>query len=296
MLAHWAKARGRAALLAAPIVVSVLLARAVPVQAQLVTFNYPNFSSTTGLTLVGTTRVDANQLELTLPMNDQIGGAWYTAAKVDTRGGFNTTFQISISGGSTPPADGMAFVIQNVANNAIGGGGSGMGYTGLANSLAVEFDIFNFNDLERNNNHIAVQSNGAQGNMWEPEFTLPLGQGNNAQVIATPPLIGAPRTVRVEYRPGTRFTVFYEGTQIINLANFNLAAVPTTRGPESILDANGAVWVGFTGATGGLNASQRVLSWSFEAIPEPSTLLLAGGGGLALVGGWLAKRRQAARC
>jgi hypothetical protein len=277
---------------------SVLLAWTVPVQAQLLSFNYPNFSSTTGLTLVGTTQVTANQLELTTPANDQLGGVWYTAAKVDTRGGFNTTFQINIIPGGGDPADGMAFVMQNVANNALGGGGSSMGYAGLANSLAVEFDIFNLG-VESNANHIAVQSNGAQPNMWEPEFTLPLGGGNSGQVNVTPPLIGAPRTVRVEYRPGSRFTVFYEGTQIINLANFNLAAVPTTRGPESILDANGALWFGFTGATGGLNASQRVVSWSLETlpIPEPSTLLLAAAGGLSLCGGWFAKRRRTtARC
>lgn len=43
--------------------------------------------------------------------------------------------------------DGIAFVIQEQDPRALGAGGAGLGYTGIENSLAVEFDTFYNSEL-----------------------------------------------------------------------------------------------------------------------------------------------------
>jgi hypothetical protein len=69
-------------------------------------------------------------------------------------------------------ADGITFMLQNASGyagsgsgisgsgpNIIGPAGGSMGYSGIDNSLAVEFDTFDNSELDDpNNNHIAVQS------------------------------------------------------------------------------------------------------------------------------------------
>jgi hypothetical protein len=50
---------------------------------------------------------------------------------------FTSTYQFRVFGGSSPPADGFGFVIQQVGNTAVGGGGSGMGFVGLGGYGAI---------------------------------------------------------------------------------------------------------------------------------------------------------------
>ena len=70
-------------------------------------------------------------------------------------------------------ADGFTFVIQNSDSSLFGGGGSsalgstggGLGYAGIPNSLAVEFDTW-FNPVlgDPNGNHISVHTAGTLQN------------------------------------------------------------------------------------------------------------------------------------
>lgn len=54
-------------------------------------------------------------------------------------------------------ADGLAFVIQGVSPVSLGNSGSGLGYEGIANSLAVEIDTFhNFDQMDYYENHISI--------------------------------------------------------------------------------------------------------------------------------------------
>jgi len=91
--------------------------------------------------------------------------------------GFTTyfAFQIHNAGGCCNPGDGLAFVVQNSSSTdlsygAIGHGvtawgvsGGGMGYAGIPNSLAVEFDTFT-NAWDPSSNHVAVQGCGTATN------------------------------------------------------------------------------------------------------------------------------------
>src|SRR5262249_59778547 len=66
---------------------------------------------------------------------------------------FTSTFTFQMTPGTTPTADGLAFVIQGVGPTALnsGGGGGGLGYgsdhvggpIGITRSVAIKFDIFN---------------------------------------------------------------------------------------------------------------------------------------------------------
>ena len=83
------------------------------------------------------------------------GAAWYRR-KVNVREGFDTRISFEISNPSqkcdrlddvntycrSRGADGFAFVIQNVGDTALGLAGSGMGYEGIYNALAVELDTY----------------------------------------------------------------------------------------------------------------------------------------------------------
>jgi hypothetical protein len=113
-------------------------------------------------------------LRLTSSAARQAGAAWY-ARRQNVEEGFETTFRFRIAEPSVRCAqmddaythcrsrggDGLAFVVQGQSPRALGAGGAGLGYTGVANSLAVEFDAFyNAELLEPFENHVAVHSRG----------------------------------------------------------------------------------------------------------------------------------------
>lgn len=113
-------------------------------------------------------------LRLTSSVARQVGAAWY-ARPQNVEEGFTTTFRFRIANPSlrcgqmddaythcrSRGGDGLAFVIQGQSPRALGAGGAGLGYTGIANSVAVEFDTFyNAELLEAGENHVAVHSRG----------------------------------------------------------------------------------------------------------------------------------------
>ena len=88
---------------------------------------------------------------------------------MNVREGFDTTFKFRISNPSmvcqtmddvytscrSRGADGFAFVIQNFDPLALGKAGMEMGYGGIMNSLAVEFDTYyNYEFYDPGENHV----------------------------------------------------------------------------------------------------------------------------------------------
>jgi hypothetical protein len=122
-------------------IVATLLTGSATAQEQ---FTFTNFSSTTGLTLNGTphapvpgsvtinngspTLPTATVLQLTPATGGYATSVWYSAPNTPTGeipilNGFTTNFQFQFTNPSSPPADGIAFVIQNVGPGALGDGG-----------------------------------------------------------------------------------------------------------------------------------------------------------------------------
>jgi glucose/arabinose dehydrogenase len=215
---------------------------------------YADFASTSGLTLLGAAGTNATVLRLTPQLNSQAGGAWANV-KQDVSGSFRTEFEFKLGGG----ADGFAFLIQNDSIAALSGSGCELGYHGMNNSLAVEFDTWEntacaFGTVaDPNAHHISVHSGG-------------FGQISASEIgaLAVTPFIGnfsdgQVYTVRIDYVPGTLHVYLDDFSAPVLSASVDLGSLLN-------LDA-GHAWVGFTAATGGFAQPHDIHSWSFVENP-----------------------------
>jgi hypothetical protein len=237
----------------AGVVLFVLLAvLIVPAYAD---FTFDDFSQIAGLSLNGSAAQFGNVLRLT-PFLDSptAGSAWFTN-KQPVQDGFETTFQFQITalGGildceGNTGADGFAFVIQNERISALGNTGGNLGYSGIANSLAVEFDTW-CNPSDPNGNHVSVHTRGKDPNSSDEAFSLV-----SATVIPNMS-DGNIHTVKINYVPGT-MRIFLDNlmTPILEVS-VDLASTLNLDG--------GQVWVGFTAATAGAQENHDLLNWSF---------------------------------
>jgi peptide-N4-(N-acetyl-beta-glucosaminyl)asparagine amidase len=207
------------------------------------------------LTLAGDAVLLEDRLRLTADQDNQTGAAWLTnPSSVDQ--GFVTTVDWQILR-SDPAvgADGFAFVIQNDSSSALGSGGSGIGYQGIANSLAVEFDTsqnppeeFESGAGDPNGNHLSVQTRGTQPNSADPTYSR--GFTTDIPVLSD----GNVHTSKIFYAPGT-LLIFLD-----DLAN-PILTVPVDLETTLNLDPD-QTWVGFTAATGGRSQAHDILSFT----------------------------------
>lgn len=218
-------------------------------QPALADINFPDFSSTSGLNLVGSTAQANSILRLTSAQNGQAGAAWFSQRQnvVDP---FVCEFTVQMVGA----ADGMAFVIQRSAQDALGNAGGSLGYSGVPNSIAIELDTF-VNGADPSENHVAVHTQGISPNSAD------------APAVVVSSLVpdlndGGTHTVRIEYTPGA-LRVSVDGAEPTIQLDLDIASTLSLGG--------GGAWVGFTAATGGLTQVHDVLSWTFdEASSVPS--------------------------
>src|SRR5262245_58182909 len=149
-----------------------LLAVGALASPALADFAYSDFTNPTGLNLTLSASTSDGLLHVTKAVPDQAGGAW-SGVKQSVAGGFTTTFsfRVSAQGGIGPDptghvgADGLALVIQNQGglgpefSMPITGGG--LGFNGMSNILAVEFDTWmNIRANDPDANHISILTNG----------------------------------------------------------------------------------------------------------------------------------------
>jgi hypothetical protein len=229
------------------------------------TLAYPDFSSTSGLDFVGNSSATSNRLRLVPATIWEEGAAWYVS-KQPIGDSFGTVFQFQISG---PSSDGFAFVIQNSGLSAIGGLGGSIGYgddgtlSGIANSLAVEFDTFG-NYFDPSGNHIGIMSRGTLPN--SPFHSL-AGIANTGSSLSGNMADGAVHTARILYSGGTMNIFLDNLSSPVLTASVNLGSLLS-------LD-NGKAYVGFTSATGGGASNVDILDWSLQAGPQPAILGLS---------------------
>jgi len=261
-----------------------------------VIYSFPNFSSTSGLTLAGdtatTTTGDGTVLRLTPAATGQSGAAYgTTGVTLGPSDTFSTTFEFRITDtGGIDPADGFTFVLaKNAAGLGVGGGG--LGYLGVSNSVAIEFDTYQNGGADGSSNHVAIDTGGV------------LTDSNLKNLYSVATCNSATHSAAGCMSNGDLWsvTIGYNGTNLsVSAWDTTGEAAPFTvysSLPISIASALGTntAFVGFTAGTGAGFENQDILNWQFAntaqltSTPEPSTLPLVFVGVAGLV---LAKRRR----
>jgi YVTN family beta-propeller protein len=227
--------------------------------------NFPSFPNGTGFTINGDATVTSSVLRLTPNTTSRTGSAFLTApVSIGADTSFTTRF-VFRQHGTGDGADGMAFVVQGVAADALGSNGGGLGYAGIAQSLAVEIDSYQ-SPNDPNGNHLAVTLHGDATS--HPAIFTPAFDMENA----------ASHTLWVEYDgPADIVNVYLAqgivttrpATPVMTAVNVNLSAI-----------TGGAGWFGFTGGTGGLANSHDIEAWSLNvnanALPAPPVVTNPG--------------------
>jgi parallel beta-helix repeat protein len=192
-----------------------------------------------GLQINGSAARTNSTLLLTDGGTNEAGSAFYEKPVNITQ--FTTSFDFQLTNAS---ADGFTFTLQGNNPTALGWFGGGLGYAGIANSVAVKFDLYN--NAGEGNNSVGVYTNGAVPELPSTDLT---GSG-------------------IDLHSGHVFhaTITYNGSTLtLALLDTVTNATFSTSWTVNIAAAVGGntAYVGFTGGTGGLTASQAILGWSY---------------------------------
>ncbi len=160
---------------------------------------------------------------------------------------FTTDFTFKLSNAI---ADGFTFTIQNTQPSALGALGGSLGYEGIAQSVAVKFDLYQ-NSGDPSNNSTGLFVDGA----------IPVG-GIDLTGTGINLHSGDIMSAHITY---TGTTLNLTLTDVVTGATWShlfTIDIPTTVGGST-------AYVGFTGGTGRDASIQQVLSWSYEAVQVP---------------------------
>ncbi|HET6328127.1 MAG TPA: fibronectin type III domain-containing protein, partial [Planctomycetaceae bacterium] len=223
-------------------------------QASVLDFS-SGFASSSGiLTYNGSAKINGTSAELTDTGGNEAGSFFSTNAVDVTKFSNQFTFQLT-----SPSADGFTFTIQGDGPTALGPSGGGLGYgpdspggaAGIANSVAIKFDLYN---------------NAGEGVDSTGEYT--------DGVSPTTPATDLSGT-GIDLHSGDVFqvTMGYDGTTlnvtITDSVTYATASQSYTVNIPQVIGSNTG-YVGFTGGTGGQTAVQNILTWTYS--PTASTL------------------------
>ena len=230
-------------------------------------FSYNDFSDTKKLSLVSSAQKIDSVVRLTPAIPQKQGALWNTEP-VYVRNGFTTEFKFRFSkpynafeDGSIPGADGIAFVIQSVNPTACGTNGGGIGFEGIANSLAVEFDTYRNSDPPYNDadgNHIAVFCNGKQPNTSNHKSTANLGTTNNIIPIRADSTV---YYAKIDYiATANKLEIYLDSTGLFSKPVLTIDSIDLSK----LIDLQDGLkaFSGITSATGTSYENQDILEWT----------------------------------
>jgi len=154
----------------------------------------------------------------------------------------------------TGAADGFSFVMQSDPRgaNAVGGAGGGLGYTGIANSIAVKFDIYN-----------AAAHTSSTGIYFDGEPPdSPAGRARSVFMNSAGIDFNSGHVFRIDLAYSSSAHVLTE-----TVTDTTKHAVFTTSYNVDIAAHLGSNvgYVGFSGGTGGETSVQNILNWQYHS-------------------------------
>ncbi|GGF55352.1 L-type lectin-domain containing protein [Alteromonas lipolytica] len=240
--------------------------------------SYTDFSSTAGLQLNGHAQQVGNVIRLT-ETTSQAGSFFSTDAQTlgsdvsfSSFFSFNIFDGVGISDVDGIGADGIVFTLQTVSNQA-GGGGGGIGYQNLAQSVGIEFDTWNNGGYDDNSgNHVGINVNGNMDSLALVTEATRFNDGDDW--FAWVDYDGITDQLSVRYSQ--------------NVVKPTLASLEYTIDLTSIFGSND-VYAGFTSGTGGAGNKHDITSFAFSTefdedfagngineVSAPGTLALLG--------------------
>lgn len=225
------------------------------------TVNFPDFCNTSAFTLNGSTASLNPNAQCVLRLNSDfgVGSAFLTNTfSLASDASFSTFFSfqirnpVGIGDSDGAGADGIVFAVQTVSNTA-GGGGGGIGYSGINPSVGVELDTFNNGGQDQNSgNHIGIDING------------------NVSSVALMPIPG-------RFNDGNVWYVWVDYNGVTDLIEARVSTTPVrpaaatvsfTADLPTVLGTSNA-FVGFTSGTGAGGGTHEILSWNLVGAFAP---------------------------
>ncbi len=200
---------------------------------------------------------EAGYLRLTPAVPYVAGSAFYREAlDISKTRSFSAYFTMKISDTGLRGADGLMFIISDQAYEP-GKNGGGIGYHGVRNSVAVEFDTFHNLTLygDKDGNHIAINANG---DLSKPLAITGIGELDQQGIVLDD---GALRHVWIEY-DGARSIM-----EVRVAGDSKRPASPQLQLPSFRLDTimkQPEIHIGFTSATGKFYGSHKVGKLFFD--------------------------------
>jgi len=177
-------------------------------------------------------------------------GAAFFKNKIKQSDGFSTFFKFTLDGQINGGADGIVFIIAKDTNQ-LGEVGGGIGYTGIANSVGIEFDTYQNGD-DVSDSHIGIDLNGS--------LTSDTNISGGALDLGAGYLHGV---------GGTQYYTwvdYHSGTLEVRISKTSTR--PTDAMLSKTIDLSDycgdEYYVGFTAATGGSWEEHKITQWYFN--------------------------------
>jgi hypothetical protein len=204
------------------------------------------------LVMNGSAQLKGSVLELTDGNQFEASSAWY-ATRVNVQN-FVTDFTFQVTPGTT--ADGFTFALQANSTAVLGVAGGPLGYGldtatgtgGIPNSVAVKFDLYdNFGE--------GIDSTGLYVNGASPTIPFVDMTGSGIDLHS-----GDLFDVHMTYGGGSLAMTITDTVTKAKFTHTWTIDIPTTIGATT-------AYAGFTGGTGGVTATQNVLTWTLGPTP-----------------------------
>jgi hypothetical protein len=193
-------------------------------------FNYPNFASTSGITLVGAAAVSGGTIiALTTTTSAAVGNMYRTTA-IQYNRNFSAQWSSFIGGGTG--ADGYC-VQWTTTNNTNGSGGGGVGRIDVSSTInAIGFYTYTSNNFQWYKSNVLQSTTSVSAGFWRQQLYFWADYNNSAQTLA------------LYYNT----TNSKPGSPNITYSSFSFDT--------------GSYYMGFGAAIGGSNDNQEILNWT----------------------------------